>query len=291
MGDDFAHPEFLVSTEWLATRLGDPKLRVIDCTVHLEPRPEGGNLVRSGRADFEAAHIPGADFIELATEVSDSAAKYYFMVPPAVQFADAMARHGIGDQTKVVAYATANHWWATRLWWLLRVFGHERVAVLDGGFQKWRAEGRAVETGPARAAPPGRFRFRPPRLDLIASKADVQKAIGDARVCTINALRPEQHAGTGGAHYGRPGHIAGSINVPALHMTDPATNRFKPPSELRALLGAALAKPEAITYCGGGIAASSVAMVLTMLGHPNVRLYDASLSEWARDPTLPMEVG
>lgn len=291
MGDGFVHPEFLVSTAWLAARLGDPKIRVIDCTVHLDPRPEGGNAVRSGRADFEAGHIPGADFIELGTEVSDPAAKYYFMVPPPALFADAMARHGIGDETMVVAYATANHWWATRLWWLLRVFGHERVAVLDGGFQKWRTEGRAIETGPARPAPAARFRFRSPRLEMVASKEDVQRAIGSGDVCTINALRPEQHTGTGGAHYGRPGHIAGSVNVPALHMTDPKTNLFKPPAELRSLLADALAKPEVITYCGGGIAASSVAMVLTMLGHPNVRLYDASLSEWARDPSLPMEVG
>lgn len=291
MAGGFLHPEFLVSTEWLATHLTDAKVRILDATVHLDPKPEGGNAVRSGRADFEAGHIPGAGFIDLATEVSDTSQPYYFMVPSAAQFAEAMRAHGISDDTKVVVYSTANHWWATRLWWLLRLFGHDNAALLDGGFQRWQAEGRPVQAGPARPVTAGSFSEKPARAGMVARKEDVLAAIGDGAVCTINALRPEQHRGTGGAHYGRPGRIKGSTSVPALSMADQQTNLLKSPEELRGLLAEALAKPKAITYCGGGIAASSVTLVLTMLGHPNVQLYDASLSEWVRDPTLPMEVG
>lgn len=291
MAGGFLHPEFLVSTEWLAEHLTDSKVRVLDATVHLDPKPEGGNAVRSGRADFEAGHIPGAGFIDLATEVSDTSQPYYFMVPSPGQFAEAMRAHGISDDTRVVVYSTANHWWATRMWWLLRLFGHDNAALLDGGFQRWKAEGRLVQTGAARPVTAGTFSEKPAKAGMVAKKEDVLAAIGDGAVCTINALRPEQHAGTDGAHYGRPGRIKGSVSVPALSMADPKTNLLKSPDELRGLLADALARPKAITYCGGGIAASSVALVLTMLGHPNVQLYDASLSEWARDKSLPMEVG
>ena len=126
----------------------------------------------------------------------------------------------------------------------------------------------------------------------MVGKDEVKAAIGDAAVCTLNALLPAQHAGTGGNSYGRPGRIAGSVNVPAAHLLDPATNAFLPADELRRRLGAvgALDRP-VIAYCGGGIAASADALILTMLGHRDVKIYDASLSEWAKDESLPMETG
>jgi thiosulfate/3-mercaptopyruvate sulfurtransferase len=123
-------------------------------------------------------------------------------------------------------------------------------------------------------------------------KDEVLRAIGDGRVCTLNALLPEQHAGTGGNSYGRPGRIKGSVNLPAAHLIDPATNAFLPPAELRLRFESVGAfSKEVITYCGGGIAASADAFALVLLGHPDVKLYDASMSEWATDPILPMENG
>jgi len=120
----------------------------------------------------------------------------------------------------------------------------------------------------------------------------VLRAIDDGAVCTLNALLPEQHAGTGGNSYGRPGRIKGSVNLPAAHLIDQATNAFLPAAELRRRFGSVGAfGKEVITYCGGGIAASADAFALVMLGHPDVKLYDASMSEWATDPTLPMETG
>jgi thiosulfate/3-mercaptopyruvate sulfurtransferase len=202
-----------------------------------------------------------------------------------------MSRFGVGEGARVVLYSTANPWWATRVWWLLRIFGFDDAAVLDGGWQKWSAEGRPVETGPATQRPPGNFIIREPR-PLMVGKEEVLQAIGDGAVCTLNALSPEQHTGTGGNSYGRPGRIKGSVNLPAAHLLDPATNAFLPAAELRRRFESVGAfGKEVITYCGGGIAASADAFALVMLGHAGVRLYDASLSEWATDPTLPMETG
>ena len=123
---------------------------------------------------------------------------------------------------------------------------------------------------------------------MVATRADVLAAIGAGDVCNINALHPKQHAGTGGVTYGRRGHIAGSVNVPAAANVN-ADNTFKSMAELRALYAQALQQPKVITYCGGGIAATSVALALEMLGHKSVKVYDASLTEWAADPELPME--
>jgi thiosulfate/3-mercaptopyruvate sulfurtransferase len=202
-----------------------------------------------------------------------------------------MRRFGISNGNRVVTYSTANPWWATRVWWLLREFGHDNAAVLNGGWQKWTAENRAVETGPGHNRSAGDFVVREVR-NLMVGKDQVRAAVGDAGVCTLNALLPAQHTGSGGNSYGRPGRIAGSVNVPAAHLLDPVTNVFLPPDELRRRMGAvgALDRP-VIAYCGGGIAASADAMILTMLGHTDVRIYDASLSEWAKDESLPMETG
>jgi thiosulfate/3-mercaptopyruvate sulfurtransferase len=287
----FAHPEFLVDTETLERRLGDPSLRVFDCTTHLIPDPKVTYQVVPGRADFEKGHIPGAQFVDLQGDLSDNSHRFRFMLPSAAAFAAAMSRFGVGEGTQVVLYSTANPWWATRVWWLLRVFGFDDAAVLDGGWQKWAREGRPVETGPATPRPHGHFPVREQR-PLMVGKDEVLHAIGDGAVCTVNALSPEQHAGSGGNSYGRPGRIAGSVNLPAAHLIDPETNEFLPPSELRRRFEAVGAFDKAvITYCGGGIAASADALALVLLGHPAVKLYDASLGEWAADPSLPMETG
>ena len=287
----FTHPEFLVETEALQRRLDDPDVRVFDCTTHLVPDPKTTYQVVPGRADFERGHIPGAQFIDLQGDLSETNHRFRFMLPSAEAFASAMRRFGVGQDSRVVLYSTANPWWATRVWWMLRVFGFDAAAVLNGGWQKWSREGRSVETGPARPRPPGNFAVRE-RRPLMAGKEEVLQAIGDAAVCTINALLPEQHAGTGGNTYGRPGHIKGSVNLPAAHLLDAKTNEFLPAAELRRRFETVGASGKGvITYCGGGIAASADAFALVLLGHPDVKLYDASLSEWATDPALPMETG
>jgi thiosulfate/3-mercaptopyruvate sulfurtransferase len=289
--EGFVHPEFLIETDTLEFRLGDPNLCVLDCTTHLIPDPKITYQVVPGREDFEKGHIPGAQFVDLQGDLSNKSHRFRFMLPPAEAFAAAMSRLGVGEGMQVVLYSTANPWWATRMWWMLRVFGFDDAAVLNGGWQKWSRERRPVETGPVKSPSPAHFVVREQR-PLMVGKDEVLQAIGDGGICTINALLPEQHAGTGGSSYGRPGRIKGSVNLPAAHLLNPKTNEFLPPAELRKRFEAIGAFDRRVmTYCGGGIAASADALALVMLGHPEVRLYDASLGEWATDPSLPMETG
>lgn len=284
----FVHPEFLVETDWLEQNLSRPDVVVLDCTVHLRVQPSGPYKIETGLADFEKGHVKGAQFCDVQRDVSDAEAKTNFMRPSAAVFAAAMRRFGVSNDTRVVTYSTGNPWWATRVWWLLREFGHDNAAVLNGGWQKWQREHRPMVTGPGAARPAGTYTVTAER-GLMVGKDAVTAAMGDAGVCVLNALMPAQYAGT---TYGRPGQIPGSVALPAAHLLDSATNTFLPVDELRKRLGAvgALDRP-VIAYCGGGIAASADALILTMLGHTDVKIYDASLSEWAKDENRPMETG
>ncbi len=288
----FARPQYLVETEWLAEHLGDPGLRVLECTVFLQPADvPGGVRVESGRGKWAEGHIPGAGFVDLQEELSDRTSPLRFMMPPASQFAEAMGRAGVGDGVRVILYDRNVTMWATRVWWMLRAFGFDDAAVLNGGFRKWTIEGRPVAAD-AGTAPARTFTPRP-RPALMTDKTGVLAALGEQGACVLNALSEEQHRGTGGNTYGRPGRITGSVNVVARDLVDPRTHAYLPADVLRARFQAAgaLDAKRVVTYCGGGIAASSDAFVLTLLGRDDVAGYDASLSEWANDPTLPMEQG
>jgi len=284
------HPEYLVETGQLAEQLEDPVLRVLDCTTILHPLPEGGYRAESGLATWAAGHIPGSGFADLTSDLSDRTSSLRFMMPPPEQLAAAMARLGVGNGTRVVLYDRAVNMWAARVWWMLRAIGFDNAAVLNGGWRTWTLEGRAVSTDPC-VYPPGVLTPRP-RPELFADTSVVLHGLGDRATCVLNALTDEQHRGTAGVHYGRPGRIAGSANVAARSLVD-SRHAYLPLPELRKHFAdsGALAAGRVITYCGGGIAASSDAFVLAMLGHDNVAVYDASLSEWAADPSLPMETG
>jgi thiosulfate/3-mercaptopyruvate sulfurtransferase len=289
----FARPQHLVETDWLAQRLDDPAVRVLESTVFLHPpdRPDLPYRVESGRAKWAEGHIPGAGFIDLPDELSDRTSRLRFMMPPAAQFAEAMGRAGVGEGVRVVLYDRNATMWATRVWWMLRAFGFDEAAVLNGGFRKWTLEGRPVATDSG-TRPPRPFTPRP-RPGLMTDKTGVLSALGESGACVLNALSAEQHRGTGGNTYGRPGRIAGSVNVSARDLLDPRTHAYLPADVLRAKFqeAGALDARRVVAYCGGGIAASSDAFVLTLLGRDDVAIYDASLSEWAADPSLPMERG
>jgi len=280
----------LVSTEWLATHIGDPDLRLFDVTVHLRPATPGPYAIESGRSDYEAGHIPGAAFLDLARDLSDADSPLAFTMPGVQAFAHALGEAGVGARSRIVAYTTTTPMWATRLWWMLRACGFDNAAVLDGGYAKWRAEGRVAETGtrryPAAAAPP--LTARP---GAWAGKHEVLAAVGDGGVCTINALPPALHSGEAPMNYGRKGRIAGSRNVPYAALLEP-DGTYRGDDELRALFdGAGAMGRRAICYCGGGISATMDALALVRLGHDQVAVYDGSMAEWARDPSLPMEAG
>ena len=283
----------LVEPDWLLGQLGAGDLRILDCTVELAPVGAVDRSPISGRAGWEAGHIPGSNFADLIGELSDTSnTRYSFPFPSQEQFASAMSKLGVDDGTRVVLYDTGVGMWATRLWWLLRAYGFDRAGVLNGGWQRWKREGRPVSTDPA-PTHEAAFVARP-RPELIVGKDDVLAAIGDSNQLIINALRPEAHSGASPPRHGRPGHITSSVNVPAMgpgSIVDPETSTYIPLDQIRAKFeGVGVpGKERVITYCGGGIAASSAAFALHLIGVDNVALYDASLSEWANDPTLPME--
>jgi thiosulfate/3-mercaptopyruvate sulfurtransferase len=285
------NPLPLVETDWLAPRLDDPGLRVLECTVFLHPDAPHGYRAESGRATWAAGHIPGSGFADLTDDLCDRTSRLRFMLPPPAQFADAMSRLGVGDGVRAVLYDRAHNMWAARVWWMLRAFGFDDAAVLNGGWRKWTIEGRPVSTAP-RPRAPARFIARP-RPELFTDRTGVLARLGDPSTCVLNALTEEQHRGSGGVTYGRPGRIAGSVNVPARSLVDPGTHAYLDAETLRGKFAAvgALDAGRVITYCGGGIAASSAAFILTLLGQGHVAVYDASLSEWAADPALPMEAG
>ncbi len=285
----WARPQYLVETEWLAQHLDDPGVRVLECTVYLQPLPEKGFRAESGRAKWAEGHIPGAGFADLTDDLSDRTSSLLYMMPPAAQFAEAMGRDGVGDGVRVILYDRAVNMWAARVWWMLRAFGFENAAVLNGGWKKWTVENRTVSADDG--ARPARTFVAKSRPDLIADRTAVLAGVGDRATCLLNALTEEQHRGTGGVTYGRAGRIAGSTNVAARDLVDPKTHAYLPAETLREKFKAAgaLDAGRVITYCGGGIAASSDAFVLTLLGKDGVAVYDASLSEWATDRSLPME--
>ena len=286
----FHYPEALVTGDWLAAHLAAPNLRVFDCTFYLVYKEGTGRPyhVVSGRADYDAGHISGSGFLDLQEEFSVEESPYRFTLPPMEYVADAFARHGVGDGTRVVLYSRKSMQRATRFWWMLRWLGFDNAAVLDGGYDKWAAEGRTISTDPCRF-PPGKLSVNP-RPKLFVGKDAVLAAISDGDTCTINALEPDLHSGEN-PRYGRPGHIPGSVNVPAAALLDRETLEMLPPEAAAQAFAAVGADParRIITYCGGGIAATMDAFLLHQLGYRDIAVYDNSMSEWATDTSLPIE--
>ncbi len=284
----------LVDSATLAEHLHDPDLRLFDSTVELIRPPEGGPYtVRSGRPEYEQAHIPGAAFADIADELSDPESPFPFTLPAAERFVAAAGRLGIGPGAHVVVYAQDTPMWATRFWWQLRFFGFESVSVLDGGLPAWRAAGLPTESG-ARAHEPSQF-SADPRWEWLATRADVEAVVaaGDGSACLVNALTPPVFRGEGPSSYSRPGRIPGSVNAPWTELVDPDTNRFRSRAELEGTLerAGALGPAPVIAYCGGGISATVDLFALALLGRDGTRLYDGSLTEWTRDEALPVEAG
>ena len=285
----YAHPEYLISPEELAADLDNPNRRIFDATVFLGRSPSGGYRAESGLEKYGQGHIPGAAFLDLIEAASDTSTGLGFTLPPAVQLEALFRSLGVSDDSEVVLYCTGHMMWATRAWWLFHYCGHGHVRVLNGGFQAWQDGGFPVTTETPEH-PAGTFTARP-RPELFADKDAVLAAIGDAGVCTVNALSPDVHSGESDMSYGRKGHIAGSVNVFYDELLE--EGRFRDVDGLRTALEAKglLSAPRVISYCGGGISATIDAFACLLAGQERVAVYDGSMSEWVRDESLPMETG
>ena len=278
-------PDTLVSADWLKNHLDDPDLVVLDATVIVERDASGNLRAINGRANYESGHIPTAGFADLMGDLSDPDSGLQFGMPSPEQFAAAMGKLGVGDDSRVVLYDTMGSSWAARVWWMLRWIGFDRAALLDGGLTAWSAAGGSLSTESVE---------RPPRIltvnlrpELIADQEEVHASIDNDAVRLVDAM-PAIHYRGEWTMYDQSGHIPGASNVPVSSLFDEA-GRFRPVHELAALFGADEDK-RTITYCGGGIAASADAFALTRLGFKDVAIYAASLEEWTANPENPMEI-
>ncbi len=291
MTDKWLHPELIVQGSWLEANLSNPNLRIFDCTTYL--RYEVGTRrpyrVENGRADWEKGHIPGSVYLDLQADFSDGDAPTSFMRLSPEATAAAFARFGVDVTSRVILYSRGGPQWATRFWWMLRWIGFDSVAILDGGMETWLSEGRALTTEVTRY-PPGELDARP-RPELFVEKDAMLAAIGDKAVCSLNALTADIHNGEN-ARYGRPGHIPGSKNVPASSLIDQETKTLLAPQSAAAAFYAegATADKRILNYCGGGIAATLDAFLQHQLGYMDIAVYDASMSEWAKDEALPIAI-
>jgi thiosulfate/3-mercaptopyruvate sulfurtransferase len=277
----------LVEPAWLEAHLKDTDLRILDVTIQVKLRPLP--RMRSGKREWKRAHIPGATFADLRKICDPHTPPRTFTMPDADWFAGQMDRLGIGDRTRVVVYDARESMWAARLWWMLRAFGFDNAAVLNGGWTAWQLERRPISSQPC-SYPPATF-TPAPQPELFVTKNEVLRATDDPKTCIVCALGRRQYTGERREYGRRRGHIPGACNVSAWRILDRPTQRYRPLDELRELFGPILDAERIITYCGGGVAAASDAFVLHLLGHPNVAVYDGGFIEWSADKRLPLELG
>jgi thiosulfate/3-mercaptopyruvate sulfurtransferase len=278
-----------VSTQWLADHLGAENLVVLDATVLQAGRPDGSHGWQSGLQQYEVAgHIPSAVFADLLVDFSDASGEYGFTRPDAAQFEASAAAAGIDNHTTVVVYDSASGQWASRIWWLFRAFGYDSVAVLDGGYAKWIAEGRTTDRGHVDVRKVAGFSATE-RPELWADKSYIEAVVaGSVSATLVCGLPPKEFTGEAGQR-ARLGHIPGSISAPAGRLVSRETNALLPLEALRETFADALATDSPIvTYCAVGIAASADALALTLLGRTDVALYDGSLSEWSAQSDTPL---
>jgi len=279
------NPQVLVSTDWLAQHLKDPDLRILDASWYL---PDAG---RDGKAEYDAAHIPGARFFDI-DEISDLRSAMPHTVPPVEKFMSRMRAMGVGDGHQIVIYDGSGLFSAARVWWLFRLMGKRDVAVLDGGLPKWQAEGRRIEDLPPVVRDRHMTVQRQNQLIKDVTQVAAASKLGDYQIIDARAAArfagqaPEPREGL------RAGHIPNSRNVPFGTLLN-EDGTMKPAEALTVIFekaGVDLSKP-AITTCGSGVTAAVLCLAMERMGKTDWSLYDGSWSEWGMFPDLPIATG
>ena len=282
----------IVDCLWLNSNLHDANVRIFDCSTFLhytDDHPTKPYDVVSGLPEYKKAHIPNSAFLDLQNSFSKKGSAYSFTLPELTDLASAFQRKGIGNNSHVILYSRNGTQWATRFWWMLYAVGYKKVSILNGGFRDWLNLGLPTETK-VTEFPPANFNLDL-KEDIFVDKKYVLEAINANNHILINALTKDIHDGLS-KRYGRPGHIPSSLNIPFHKFIHQDTDKFISFETAQELIESMEITRDKIiiNYCGGGIAATLDAFILFQLGFKNLRIYDNSMSEWALDETLPINV-
>jgi len=276
----------LVSTEWLAEHLAQENLRIVDIRGHVIPASQPLPHYFNHADDYTKAHLPGAVFVDWVREITDPGDPRHAQIAPPERYAAAMERHGIGDDTFVVAYDDAGGMFAARLWWSLNYYGHSAVAVLDGGWNKWIAENRPTSAELPEIAP---SKFTPKRnTTIFRSAADVLNRL-ESEQQLIDVRSPEEFAGKA-SRAKRGGHIPGAVNLPRALLLAPNGTMLNRDALRRRFASAGISEnsSDVVFYCNGGVSASFGLLALRAAGLDGGSVYDGSWKDWGNDESKPI---